>query len=40
VEELGGLRGEMEAWLEKNCNRPGASLQAMLKRIERGVVRV
>jgi checkpoint serine/threonine-protein kinase len=38
-DELGALRNEMEAWLEKNCKRQGQqSLKSSLKRIERGVL--
>ncbi|TFK47794.1 hypothetical protein OE88DRAFT_1617395, partial [Heliocybe sulcata] len=33
-EELSSLRVEMEAWLEKNCDRSSGSLRALLKKIE------
>ncbi|KZT20163.1 hypothetical protein NEOLEDRAFT_1141133 [Neolentinus lepideus HHB14362 ss-1] len=36
-EELNTLRKEMEAWLEKNCDRSSGSLRALLKKIEKFV---
>ncbi|KNZ81901.1 Checkpoint serine/threonine-protein kinase bub1 [Termitomyces sp. J132] len=33
-EELGVLRGEMEDWLQKNCNRPSGTLKGLLKKVE------
>ncbi|EPQ54098.1 hypothetical protein GLOTRDRAFT_139495 [Gloeophyllum trabeum ATCC 11539] len=36
-EEISVLRKEMEAWLEKNCDRSSGSLRALLKKIEKFV---
>ncbi|RDB26141.1 Checkpoint serine/threonine-protein kinase bub1 [Hypsizygus marmoreus] len=33
-EELGGLRGEMEVWLQGNCNRTSNTLKGLLKKVE------
>lgn len=33
-EELGGLREEMEAWLQANCNRTSNTLKGLLKKVE------
>jgi len=33
-EELGALRGEMEAWLQANCNRTTNTLKGLLKKVE------
>ncbi|GLB40448.1 putative mad3/BUB1 hoMad3/BUB1 homology region 1 [Lyophyllum shimeji] len=33
-EELGALRGEMEAWLQANCNRTSNTLKGLLKKVE------
>ncbi|KDQ59278.1 hypothetical protein JAAARDRAFT_46770 [Jaapia argillacea MUCL 33604] len=35
--EINALRGEMEAWLQRNCNRSGNALRQMLKKIEKFV---
>ncbi|KAI0649123.1 hypothetical protein C8Q79DRAFT_493248 [Trametes meyenii] len=32
-DELGALRGEMEAWLQANCNRASNSLKGLLKKV-------
>ncbi|KAL0954979.1 hypothetical protein HGRIS_003909 [Hohenbuehelia grisea] len=37
--ELGAIRAEMEAWLEKNCNRTSGTLKGLLKKVEMSVLR-
>ncbi|KAG6817337.1 hypothetical protein H0H87_009935 [Tephrocybe sp. NHM501043] len=34
TEELGALRGEMEGWLQANCNRASGTLKGLLKKVE------
>ncbi|KAH7884722.1 Mad3/BUB1 homology region 1-domain-containing protein [Phlebopus sp. FC_14] len=36
-EELSGIRAEMEAWLQSNCNRSSNTLKGLLKKIELSV---
>ncbi|TRM64626.1 hypothetical protein BD626DRAFT_255726 [Schizophyllum amplum] len=38
-DEIGEIRGEMEEWLQRNCNRAGNTLKGLLKKVEMSCLR-
>ncbi|KAL1737834.1 hypothetical protein HDZ31DRAFT_51788, partial [Schizophyllum fasciatum] len=38
-DDIADIRGEMEEWLQRNCNRAGNTLKGLLKKVELACLR-